>query len=135
MSSQEFPAGCHLVVVNGDKITYRYKIDPECAPLIAAGIYAEDALSRAIMEATDLRPTRTLLNSAQIEAWENLAKELDDEKHALSWPSAKEASEKTIIALIAESQKMMYNPTIKKAYENFMLTVKLSYQGEENDHN
>jgi predicted dinucleotide-utilizing enzyme len=135
MSYSDLPIGCHLIVVNRDGTHYRYDITPEWAPLIAAGVYAEDKLSRAIMEATDMRPSRTLLTSGQIEAWDILAKELGDEKHALTWPSAKEASEKAIQALIAESEKLMYNPTIKKAYDNFMLTVNLSYQGEENDHN
>jgi len=131
----DLPLGCHLVFNNGDRKTFYYRITPEFAPLIAAGLYAEDTLSNAIMEATDLRPNKTPLTPGQIAAWENLSKEFGDQIHALAWPSAREASDQAIKVLIAEAEKLMYNPTIRKAYDNFMLTVKLSYQEDKNDHN
>ena len=131
----DFPEGCHLIVVDGNKTTYRYRIIPEFAPLIAAGIYAENFLSNAIMTASDLRPSKNSLTKSQIAAWETLSKEFGEEIHVLEWPSARESSEKVIELLIAESEKFMYNPTVRKAYENFMTTVRLSYQGDQNDHN
>ena len=121
-----FPKGAHLVDVYPGGQSRRYKIDPAYAPMIAAGRVAEDKISEAIRKASDLRPKRAPITEGQQEAWENLVKEFGEEARMLEWPSAREVAEEAVKAMQNEADKLMTNPTVKKAYDKFIMLCELT---------
>lgn len=120
------PKGVHMIqVYPGGQLT-RYNIDPNYAAMIAAGRVAEEKISDAIRKASDLRPRKKPITEGQRKAWEKLSKEFGDEIHALEWPSAREASEAAVKAMIEEAEQLMTNPSVKKAFEHFILVCQLT---------
>jgi len=126
-----FPKGAHLVVtVPGGRST-RYNIDPALGPLIAAGKYAEDEISRAIYKATDLRLSQRTtedrkLTPGQKAAWDNLVEEFGDSAKQLEWPSAREAAEAGVKAMISAAEDLMLDPKVQAAWDHFLLLAKLA---------
>jgi hypothetical protein len=96
--------------------------------MIAAGRVAEDAISRRLMAASDMRmkPRTTPLTPKQKKAWDNLVKEFGEEARYLEWPSAREACEEAVKAMQEEADKLLSNPTVRKAYDHFLLVAELS---------
>jgi hypothetical protein len=121
-----FPKGTHLVDVYPGGSSRRFNIDPAYAPMIAAGRVAEDAISKVLMKASDLRPKRAPMTPKQIKAWNNLVKEFGEEARCLEWPSAREACEAAVKALQEEADKLLSNPTVRKAYEKFLFVAELT---------
>lgn len=125
-----FPKGTHLVDVYPGGSSRRFNIDPAYAPMIAAGRVAEDAMSRAISEASELRPRSTPLTEGQRKAWRRLAREFGDELATLNINSAKDIAEAGIKAQMAEAEKLLANPTVRKAYERFLFVAELAREHE-----
>jgi hypothetical protein len=123
-----FPQGHHLVSVRPGVSSRRFKIDPALGPMIAAGIYAEDAISKSIMDASALRvPERHKpLTPEQLAAWKALAETFGEERYALEWCSYREAAEAGVKAMQQEAEKLMTNPAVKSAWEQFLLVCKLT---------
>lgn len=123
-----FPKGNHLVMVYPGGSSRRFNIDPNHAALIAAGRVAEDAISKVLVKAGELRMQRgkVPLTEGQRNAWENLVKEFGDEARQLEWPSAREAVEAGVGAMIEEAEKLMSVPAVKKAYDRFVLVAELT---------
>jgi hypothetical protein len=121
-----FPKGSHLVICYPGGKSTRYNIQPALAPLIAAGRVAEDKISEAIRKASDLRPSRAPITKGQQAAWENLVKEFGEDARMLEWPSAREAAEEAVNAMQAEAEKLLTNPTVRKAYDHFLLVCELA---------
>lgn len=123
-----FPKGTHLVQSYPGGSMRRFNIDPAYAPMIAAGRVAEDKISEVIRKATDLRmtPRSTPLTPKQKKAWDNLVKEFGEEARYLEWPSAREACEAAVKAMVDEAEKLMQNETVKQAYEHFLLLCELT---------
>ncbi len=130
------PKGTHLVMVYPGGTSTRYNVDPMYAPLIAAGRTGEDALSRAIVKATELRlqyrDRERKLSDEERAAWNNLVAVFGDSAKQLEWPSAREVAEAGIKALEEEAFKMLDVPAVKLAYEQFMFVYKLT-KDEMND--
>lgn len=120
-----FTKGTHLVQVYPGGSSRRYNIEPAYAPMIAAGRVAEDAISKALMKASDLRPKRAPITEGQRKAWDNLIKEFGEEARCLEWPAAREACEEAVKAMSVEAEKLLDHPAIRKSYDNFMLVCKL----------
>lgn len=121
-----FPKGTHLVMCYPGGKSTRYSIDPNYAAMIAAGRIAEDVISAELVKASDLRPRKTPITPGQKKAWDKLAKEFGDEIHLLEWPSAREAAEKAVDTMMNEAQKLMENPAVKNAFNNFILVCQLT---------
>ena len=124
-----FPKGNHLVMCYPGGSSRRFNIDPNYAAMIAAGRVAEDAISKKIMEATEIRRNSRIpkeLTPSQRAAWDNLVKELGDDARQLEWPSAREAAEEAVKALQAEANVLYSNEAVRKAYEHFILMCKLT---------
>ena len=121
-----FPKGTHLVQSYPGGSSRRFNIDPAYAPMIAAGRVAEDAISKALMRASDLRPKNMPMTPKQIAAWDNLVKEFGEEARCLEWPSAREACEEAVKAMQVEADKLLENPSVRKAYERFLLVAALT---------
>lgn len=125
-----FPEGTHVIMCYPGGQSRRFKVDPAYAPMIAAGRYAENAITEAIMKASDLRMQRSdrerKLTPEQDKAWKNLVEQFGETARQLEWPSAREAAEKGVEVMINEAEKLLQNPSVKKAYEHFMLICELT---------
>jgi hypothetical protein len=123
-----FPKGTHIVMCYPGGQSRRYNIDPAYAPMIAAGRVAEDKISEVIRKATDLRPAskETKLTEEQLRCWKALNKAFGNERHALQWPSAREACEEAVKAMQEEADKLLTVPAVRKAYEHFLFVAELT---------
>jgi len=120
-----FPKGTHLVQSYPGGSMRRFNIDPAYAPMIAAGRVAEDAISEAIMKANELRPQTNPITPAAQRAWMKLKKELGNDA-MLTRGSAREAAEQAVKAMAEEAEKLLENPSVRKAYERFLLIAELT---------
>jgi hypothetical protein len=126
-----FPKGTHLVQVYPGGSSRRFNIDPNYAAMIAAGRVAEDAISRVLMRASDLRPKNAPLTEGQRRAWDNLVKEFGEEARCLEWPSAREACEEAVKAMTIEAEKLLANPVVRQAYDRFLFIAELTREQNE----
>ena len=123
--SDSFPKGTHLVQVYPGGSSRRYNIDPAYAPMIAAGRVAEDAISRAIQQASEMRPHNKPITEKQCKAWEALSKAFGSDRYYIEIPSAREIAEEGVKAMAVEAEKLLENPSVRKAYERFLLVAEL----------
>jgi hypothetical protein len=126
-----FPKGDHLVQVYPGGSSRRFNINPAYAPMIAAGRVAEDAISRAVVKASEIRPHKTPITEKQRKAWEALAKSFGDDRYYVEIPSAREIAEEGIKAMTVEAEKLMANESVRKAYDHFMLMCELTKERNE----
>jgi hypothetical protein len=126
-----FPKGTHLVDVYPGGASRRFNINPAYAPMIAAGRVAEDAMSKAISKASELRPRQTPLTEGQRQAWKKLAKEFGDELATLNINSSRDIAEAGIKALQEEADKLMQNETVRKAYDHFIFLCELTKESND----
>jgi len=127
-----FPKGDHLVSVYPGGGSRRYRIDPAFAPMIAAGRYAEDAISRSIQKATELRPHNTKMNDEEMIRWRAFISTMpEDMRFMMTHGSVREAAEAGVKAMMEEADKLMKNDSVRKAYDHFMLMCQLAK--EQND--
>lgn len=126
-----FPKGNHLVSVYPGGSSRRFNIDPAYAPMIAAGRIAEDAISKVLMRASDMRPKSTPMTPGQIKAWNNLIEEFGEDARCLEWPSAREACEEAVKAMSIEAEKLMKHDSVRKAYDHFMLMCELTKEHDD----
>ena len=124
--------GTHLLMVYPGGQSRQYNIDPAYAPMIAAGRVAQDAVCRAISKASEMRPARTPITIGQKKAWEKLAKELGDELATLNGLCIRDCAEAGIQAMQAEADKLLTNPAVKLAYEQFLFVCELTKKNIDN---
>jgi hypothetical protein len=120
-----FPKGTHLVQSYPGGSMRRFNIDPAYAPMIAAGRVAEDAISNVLMKANELRPQTAPITPAAQRAWMKLKKELGNDA-MLTRGSTREASEAAVKAMMEEAEKLLEHPSVRKAYERFLLIAELT---------
>lgn len=121
-----FSKGTHIIMCYPGGQSRRYNIDPDYAALIAAGRVAEDAMCKAMHEASAMKPKQTPITEGQRRAWKKLAKEFGDELCTLNCASAHDIAEAGIKALQKEADVLYSNPAVKKAYDHFILLCKLT---------
>jgi len=121
-----FPKGTHLVQVYPGGSSRRFNIDPAYAPMIAAGRVAEDAMCRAMQKASEMKPRSTPITVGQKKAWEKLAKEFGSELATLHINSSRDIAEAGLKAMMEEADKLLANPTVRKAYEKFLFVAELT---------
>ena len=126
------PKGDHLVSVYPGGGSRRYRIDPALAPMIAAGRYAEEAITRKIQEATELRPMNREIDEETQKKWKKfIATVPEDFRYMFTHGCARDAAEAGVEAMQAEANRLMKNDSVRKAYEHFMLMCKLTKDKEE----
>lgn len=128
--SYALPKGSHLIISYPGGQSTRYNVNPNHVALIAACRVAEDAITKAIMNATEIRRRdrggTTPLTPEQKAAWEHLVEVFGDDAKQLEWPSARGAAEDAVKAMMEEAEKLMAVPSVQKAYEQFMLVAELT---------
>ena len=127
-----YSKGTHLLMVYPGGQSRRYNIDPNYAAMIAAGRVAEDAICRAISKASEMRPQRTPITPGQKKAWEKLVKEFGDDLATLSMGSARDHAEAGLKAMQEEADKLLTNPAVRLAYEQFLLVCELTKKQVDN---
>lgn len=127
-----FPEGTHIVMCYPGGKSTRYNINLDLAPMIAAGRYAEDAISHKIMEKSALRcpKDRKPITPEQRAAWEAFNQAMGDDRYPLEYCSYREAAEAGVAAMQQEAEKLLKNPGVRAAYEQFMLLCELAKQEE-----
>lgn len=125
-----FTKGNHLVMCYPGGTSRRFNIEPNYAAMIAAGRIAEDAISKAVVKAGEMRPHKIPITEKQRKAWDNLAKAFGDERYYIEWPSAREIAEESVKAMQAEADKLLKHESVKKAYDHFMLMCQLVKENE-----
>jgi hypothetical protein len=129
-----FPKGTHIVMCYPGGQSTRYNVDPNYASMIAAGRLAEDAISKKLMEASEIRMQRKdrdrELTDEQRAAWNNLIAVFGDSAKQLEWASIREIAEAGVQAMQEEADKLMQNDGVRKAYEHFQLMCELTKQRE-----
>lgn len=127
-----FPKGTHVIMSYPGGKSTRYNIDPAYAPMIAAGRVAEDAVSKAIQNATEMRPSRRKpLTEHQQALYNAFIESLDEsERYYLELPSIREVAEAGVKAMQDEATELMKHESVKQAYDHFMLISKLCKEQE-----
>jgi hypothetical protein len=120
-----FPKGNHLVMCYPGGTSRRFNIDPNYAAMIAAGRVAEDAISKAVVRASEMRPHNKPITEKQKKAWEALAKAFGNDRYYVEIPSAREIAEEGVKATL-----LMSNPAVKKAWDRFQLVCQLTKEKE-----
>jgi hypothetical protein len=121
-----FSKGNHLIMCYPGGKSVRYNVDPALAPMIAAGRIAEDHMCEAIWKAGELRPKQKELTIEQQRAWKRLIKLLGDDAYALQINSARDIAEAGLKAMQEEADKLLTNPSVRIAYEKFLMVAALT---------
>jgi hypothetical protein len=119
------PKGAHLIVCQPGRTIYRKSIDPDYAALIAASVIAEDAITKAIVDAQKLKPNKQPITEEQKSLWIALANSFDQESFPLVQSCAADVGRAAVNAMIVEAEKLMQYEAVRKAYEQFIITAKL----------
>jgi hypothetical protein len=125
-----FPKGNHLVMCYPGGSSRRFNIEPNYAALIAASRVAEDAMSQAVVKASEMRPHNTPITEKQKKAWEALAKAFGDDRYYVEIPSAREIAEAGVKALQEEADMLYSNEAVRKAYDHFILMCELTKESK-----
>jgi hypothetical protein len=120
-----FPKGNHLIMCYPGGSSCRFNIEPAYAPMIAAGRVAEDAMSKAVQKASEMRPHNKPITEKQRKAWDALAKAFGNDRYYVEIPSAREIAEEGIKAMSVEAEKLLTHEAVRKAYDHFMLICQL----------
>lgn len=123
------PKGNHLIMSYPGGKSTQYNIDPNYAAMIAAGRVAQDTMTKVVQEASEIRReenSENPLTPEQKAAWENLVKVFGERAKYLYWPSARDVVEAGLKAMEKEADKLMTHPSVKSAYEHFLLVCELT---------
>ena len=126
-----FVQGTHLVMVYHGGKSIRQNINPDLAPMIAAGRFAEREVADAFYEASKLHPSKPVITEEQRAAWENLAQAFGDNMYAIQRESAVDIAQAGIRAMQQEADKLLKNAAVRAAYDQFMLLCELTKQSED----
>jgi hypothetical protein len=121
-----FSKGNHLVMCYPGGSSRRFRIDPDFAPMIAAGRFAEHAMREAIHQASEIRPKSKPITKSQQQAWDNLVREFGEDARMLEWPATHDIAEAGVQAMQVEAEKLMQHASVRQAYEQFLLVCKLT---------
>jgi len=121
-----FHKGAHLVIVEPGHSSTKYNIDPNYAALMAASNKVKDKMVSTLVEASKLKPVKKELTPEQHKAYLAFAKTMGDEFHSLYTDSASNIVEAGLQVLMEEANKMLNHPSVKDAYEKFLLVSKLT---------
>jgi hypothetical protein len=120
-----FTMGDHLVS-RRKGITSRRPVTPAFAPMIAAGLYAHDAMVRALHRALELQAEPKKLTARQRELVDALTASMNGQDARWIRASAYDVAESGVQALVDEAQRLMSNQAVRDAYEQFLMVCELT---------
>jgi hypothetical protein len=120
------PKGNHLIMSYPGGKTTKYSINPNHAAMIAAGRVAEDAISTAIVNASQIQTKRNPMSDREREAWHHLIEVWGDEARTITHPSARSIAEAGLKAMCEEAEKLMEHAAVKDAYNKFLMVCELT---------
>ena len=126
------PYGNHMIMVYPGGQSTRYNVNPALAPMIAAMRVAEDKMSEAVRKASEMRPCKKELTVDQQRAWQRLNKSMGDDIYTLEVSSSRDIAEAGVQAMQQEADKLMTNPAVRLAYEQFLLVCELTKKNIDN---
>jgi hypothetical protein len=129
------PKGAHLVLCYPGGRSTRYNVDPDFAPMMAAGRYAEEAISKSLMASSELRPASwDKFTEKEKRIWDAIKSCIPKQhRYMYTHGSAYEAVQAGVKAMSIEAEAMLENPAVRKAYERFQLVCKLAYDQKEHN--
>lgn len=128
-----FPKGTHIVMCYPGGSSRRYNIDPALAPMIAAARYAQEPMHRAIQRASEMHRDEyegRVLTEEQHEAWMKFVDVMGERGRYVRFNSIHDIADAGLKALEEEAEKLLNNPTVRKAYERFLLVCELTKELE-----
>lgn len=120
--------GTHLVMCYPGGQSTKYDIDPALAPMIAAGRYASQAIGNTLYKASQAKPSRSAVTPEQREAWQNMCAAFGEDLYSIQFPCINDIAEAGVAAMQEEAIRLLKNPAVKQAYEEFMLLCKLTME-------
>lgn len=120
------PYGDHLISVRRSSESRRHRVDPAFAPMIAAGLYALDAMVKSIYDNMSLREEPVRLTPQQQKLMSELTASMNRQDLKWTRPAAFDAAQAGIRTLQEEAERLMTNPAVREAYEKFLVVAKLS---------
>jgi len=123
--AEGLPLGSHLIHVRPNGKSYRYHVDPDSVAMLAASIHAKEILVSALNKAVSMKPKREPITEEQREAWNHFINVMGEDGRVLLGVSMNDIAEEAVKDLQTETEKLLSNPGVKKAYEQFMLIAKL----------
>lgn len=130
--NRAMPPGDHLVSVRPGRESRRYDIEPALAPMIAAGLVAEEAMVPGIVDAMALRPESQPLTDRQQELMAEITRSMN--RSDLRWMrrTATDVARAGVQALQAEAERRLRNPAVRQAYEHFLMVSELTRREKDN---
>lgn len=125
-----WPKGTHIVMSYPGGRSTRYNIDPALAPMIAAGRFAENKMLDAMRQASEGKPKVRPFTEKQVKAWKKLQEAMGDEMFYLQYPSNMDIVEAGIKAMQEEANKMLGHPSVRDAYNQFLMVYQLVKEEE-----
>ena len=128
-----FYEGATLVICKPGSKSFSYNIEPKFAPMIAAGKYAEDAMVSSLVEALYMRPSKTPITERQRELWNELQQSFAEQDFRIHRDCSIDVVRAGVKAMEKEAERMMANPAVKNAYDQFMLVWELTKEKEKHE--
>jgi len=128
-----FPKGNHIVMCYPGGQSRVYNIDPNYAALIAAARVARDSMHEAIHDAVKMQRDKyndVVLTNEQYQAWEHFVEVMGERGRIVNYKSVHDIADAGLKALQDEAAKLMKNPSVQHAYEQFLLVCKLTKEAE-----
>lgn len=123
------PYGTHMIMVKPNGRSTRWRIDPDYASMVAAGLYVREAVVDAVMEISRLEPVKTPMTPEQIEAWRAFNAAMGDSiglRGTSAWTIAEAATDK----MQECAADLLKNESVRAAWEQFMMVCKLAKDTE-----
>lgn len=126
-----FDQGDHLVSRRRG-VTSRCRVNPAFAPMIAAGLYAQDSMTRAIAQAMELKPEPVKLTPHQRVLITELTASMNQQDARWIRASAYDVAIAGVRALEEEAKALLKDEAVRHAYEQFLLVCELT-KGRKNE--
>jgi hypothetical protein len=127
--------GTHLVVNHLGCRMYTYDVEPDHAAIIAATRIFKEYLVKQLHHASEARPkigNGTLFTERQKKAYDKLKEELNEHTYFFEFPTLNDIAEKAINDFVQQYGKKYEDyPFVKKAYDNFLMKLKLCVDNQE----